>query len=186
MDFRTILCSVRNNVIRSRISWDLWWVQEGSDERPKNLEAMNRFPDFFRFDAHAHLVASISAAYRTHDKRRDVRSLHTLVEASRSGAEVSPGVADECAKLLGSVEELSKKLATLRNKAIAHTDLTRSYDEVFKAAGITPFQLRFLLEAALTIVNKFEHALGEATTEFYDYPVADLRELLRFLRDNPN
>jgi hypothetical protein len=180
-----ILRSVRNNTVRSRISWDLWWAQEGADERPKHLEPMNLYSEFFRFDAHAHLTATITGTYRLYDKRSDVRSLRTLIVAAQAvPTPLLALAAGEAATLVGSTDNLVDKVATLRHKAFGHTDLARTYDEVFEAAEITPFQLRSLLETALKVLNTFERVIKEPETEFNDQPLAHFRQLMRFLRDH--
>jgi hypothetical protein len=44
-------------VLRTRFFFDLWWVYEGAPTRPKYLDAMNQYSEFFRFDTHAQQVA---------------------------------------------------------------------------------------------------------------------------------
>ena len=76
----------------------------------------------------------------------------------------------------GSEKETIK---TLRNKAIAHTDLELDYDAVFEAAGLTAFELRDFFTATLRVVNLFEDAPDRPLSEFRELPVGALRSLLR-------
>lgn len=144
---------------------------------------MNRYSEFFRFDAHAHLTSAISGTYRLYDRRDDVRSLRTLVEAARSAPGVSTAEIEAAVATLEAAEPIAGGLAKLRNKAFGHTDLERTYDQVFEVAQTTPFQLRSLLEDALAIVNRFETVLGEVPTEFHELPLEDLHRLLSDLED---
>lgn len=57
-----------NLIQRARIFFDIWFVYEGAETRPAILDTMNEYPEFFRFDIHAHIVAfivHISALFET-------------------------------------------------------------------------------------------------------------------------
>ncbi|MCP3957381.1 MAG: hypothetical protein GY719_05975 [bacterium] len=140
-------------VTRARIYFDIWWLYEGADTRPKYLEAMNKFPEFFRFDSHAHFVALVMYLSQLTESRHNTLNLCALVrEAKDSGlipaSEIASAEAD-----LQAVRRIASGVATLRSNLFAHRSAKISYEEAFQKAAISPDQLRDLTETALDVVN---------------------------------
>jgi AbiU2 len=183
LPFKTLLGTLTQVTLRARLHWDIWWVYEGKDERPKHLPVMQKYSEFIRFDVHAHLTATITALYQLYEKKRGTRNLGVLLKRASSEPGVAASVTQAAASVFAGVEPLAKKVRILRNNAFGHRSLDIGYDDAFAKASITPFQLRDLSIASLEIVNHFHRGFGDADWPFNDYPIGHLRRLLRDLRD---
>ena len=71
----------KNQLVRARISLDIWWHYIGSPTRDEVLESMNEFLEFFRFDEHAHRTAFIIQIATLFDKRKGAVTLENLKNA---------------------------------------------------------------------------------------------------------
>lgn len=140
-------------IVLAQRFYDVWWLYEGADTRPSILAAMNRFPEFFRFDSHAQFVALVTHLASLFESRSDTINFSALI----SEAEVDqliPVTALAAAKgKLDQVSDLRPKLTILRNNSFAHRSASLSYDNSFIRAAITPFQLRNLIDAGFGIIN---------------------------------
>src|ERR1700733_13224706 len=57
-------------------SYDIWWIYKGKSTR--DLEAMNNFPTFFRYDEEAHfrnMIVGLYTLYDTHPRTITIKSL---------------------------------------------------------------------------------------------------------------
>jgi hypothetical protein len=164
-------------VLRARTFLDLWWVYEGKPTRGKYLPAMNLYPEFFRFDSHAHQVAYtiyLCQLFEKHPKTLNINNV--LKEAKARG--VSGGNLAVAEKALQEALPIVKKLVILRHNLFAHRSGSLSYADAFKKAAVTPNQIRRLTELGLEAINSLRTALGQTDFEFSTLPHTHLEELL--------
>ncbi len=170
-------------VLRARTFFDLWWIYESSQTRPKYLPAMNRYSEFFRFDSHAHEVAYTTyfcQIFEDHSKTLNIPNV--MKEAKTKG--LSADYITVAEKALKESLPIWKKLVILRSNLFAHRSASLSYSQVFKKASITPNEIKRLAELALEAINSLRAALGQRDYEFGILPREHLKELLKEI--NPN
>jgi hypothetical protein len=168
-------------VLRSGIFFDIWFYFEGSHTRPAIIDTMREYSEFFRFAPYAHFVAFVVSIAAIFDKRRDTINLRYLAsEMARSKLLSTQTQTDVDA--LRQAEPLVSKVAILRHNAFAHRSAAISYDDVFKKAAVTPFQMRDLTEIALQIANQLGQARGHSPRFFNELPREDAAAMLQALR----
>jgi hypothetical protein len=173
-------------VLRSRVFFDIWFYFEGSDTRPALLDTMQEYSEFFRFAPHAHFVAFVISIVAIFDRRRDTISLRQLAREMTQSKLLSAQAQTDVDVLLRRTEPLVSKVTILRHNAFAHRSITISYDEAFKKAAVTPFQLRELTELALLIANQLGQARGRDAHFFNEMPRDDAAAMLKALRTRSN
>jgi hypothetical protein len=169
-------------VLRSRIFFDIWFYFESSDTRPAILDTMQEYSEFFRFAPHAHFVAFVISIAAIFDKRRDTINLRQLAREMTQSRLLSTQAQTDVDALLKQAEPLVSKVTILRHNAFAHRSVTISYDDTFKKAAVTPFQLRDVTEIALRIVNRLGQARGHCAHVFNEMPREDAEAMLKALR----
>ena len=142
-------------VARARIFYDIWWFYEGADTRPKIIDTMNMYSEFFRFDSHANFVALVVYLGGLFEKRADTINLPALVSEAGASGTAPADVIAQAKSLLAQVEALQPKVAILRSNLFAHRSASLSYAAAFRKAAIEPNQLRELTEVGLRVVNLF-------------------------------
>lgn len=141
-------------VVRARIFYEVWWFYEGADTRPKIIDAMNDYPEFFRFDSHAHFVAFVVHIAGLFESREDTVNLPTLVsEVAASNLAPAAAIA-EAESILSEARPLIPKVIILRSNLFAHRSAALTYAKAFEKADITANQLGHLCELALRVVNR--------------------------------
>jgi hypothetical protein len=88
-------------------------------------------------------------------------------------------------KLLAGAAPIVGKVRTVRNKAVAHSDNSMSYNDWIKQANVTYDQLRELTEIALKVINLLNADNDQDEVHFTELPVQDLEEMLKTLGDLP-
>lgn len=165
-------------VVLARRFFDVWWLYESVDSRPTILKAMNRFPEFFRFDGHAHFVAMVNHLASLFENRHDTINFQALVQEAANTKLVSDKALAEVQDTLQSVGNLRPKIAILRSNLFSHRSASVSYDEAFRLAAITPFQLRDLTDAGISIASTLLVARGQKECFYLPTTPEQLRALL--------
>lgn len=135
-DFRELLRTTTQICLRARLHWDVWWLYEGEEERPKHLPILQRYSEFVRFDAHAHLTASIISSYQLYEKKNKTRNLGVLANRAATEAAIPQENIQRAKSVLADLEPLASKLRLLRNNAFGHRSLALSYDDAFDKADL--------------------------------------------------
>jgi hypothetical protein len=182
-DLETKLDTLVQLVLRARCFFDLWWVYEGAPTRLKNLDAMNQYSEFFRFDTHAQQVAyTIYLCQLFENKPKTLNITGALSEAkARSLPKDNIAIVEQ---LLQEAKPIVRKLVIIRGNLFAHRSLSLDYKTAFAKAAITPNQVRRLCEIGLEAVNSLRVALGQAKYDFSELPALDLSRLLKDIRTN--
>jgi hypothetical protein len=166
----------------SRRFFDIWWLYQGSATRPGILGAKNHVPEFFRFDEHAHLVSLVTHLGSLYERRSDTINLEALITEADSNNLVPPDVIALAKASLASVSDLRPKIAILRSNLFSHRSASLPYDDVFKKAAITPFQIRDLTDAGRDIANHLLAARGMEGVIFTGTTTAHTSAMLRELK----
>jgi hypothetical protein len=166
-------------VVRSRIFYDIWRFFEGEETRPNIIDTMNRYSEFFRFDAHAHFITFIIQIAALFENRKDTINLPCLSKELRSA--ISDVDNRQVAALLDQALPIASKVKILRSNLFAHRSATLTYAESFQKASVAVNELRTLSEIALTMVNRLLSARDLKERDFHNLPQEDVSNMLRAL-----
>jgi hypothetical protein len=170
-------------VVRSRIFYDVWFYFEGPETRPKMVDVIQRFGEFFRFDPHAHFVAFIVHMAALFEKRNDTINLPGLAKEMKAAGLIPAQDAAEIDALLSKATQLAPKIAVLRNNLFAHRSALVSYAAAFQEVGVTANQLLDLTEMALKIANRLLLVRGLRDHLFNQQPRKDAKAMLKALKE---
>jgi AbiU2 len=169
------------HVVRSRLFFDLWFYFGSAETKPKIIETMREYNEFFRFTPHAYLVAYIMHIAAMFDRRRDTISLIRLSHEMKAAHQIQEQINTEVDMLLAQATPIVSKVTILRHYAFAHQSASISYDDAFKKAAVTAAQLRDLTELALKIANRLLLARGLKDEVFTPLPVETAKAMMKAL-----
>lgn len=157
-------------------SYQVWWLYASSDTRPKYLETMDRYSEFYRFDEEAHFRSIVIGLHTLFDGRGDTATIAKILKCSslEKKSEI------KIRKRLADLQPITSKIKTLRDKLFAHRDHQLGYSEVYKRAAITPNELRTVMSASIEIINEIAKRLG---TQGFVESTATREDLEWMLRD---
>jgi hypothetical protein len=167
--------------LRARCFFEFWWVYEGAPTRPKYLDAMNQYSEFFRFDTHAHQVAYTIYLCQIFESKLNTLNIRGLLKEAKARNLSEHSIAS-VEQLLQEAEPILKKLVIIRSNLFAHRSLSLNYKTAFHKAAITPNQIRRLCEIALEVVNLLRIAFGQDELSFTDLSTEDLTRLLEAIK----
>jgi len=145
---------LRHTVSVAVLNYDIWWVYKSERTRPKYVEVMNRYHLFFSTSIHSHFVALIVALYRLYEKRRDTYNIPRLTDLLEKEGRVSAAALASIRAKSARALPLWKKVSVVRNKAFGHRSIAHTDEEVFREAGVSPNELKELLEVSKTLLNE--------------------------------
>jgi hypothetical protein len=166
-------------IIRARIYYDLWWFYAGDKTRPEIVDTLNDFPEFFRFEIHAHFVAMIVHCCTIVDKTADTISLKRIADALLDPKRFQDDrlLLDRVAKAVANAEGLQK----IRHKAIAHRSDTFNYASTFKEAAVTPDCIPVLLSEFLDLANELRRKLRLQDADFNPLALEHIKSLIHVI-----
>jgi hypothetical protein len=139
-------------LIVASASYDIWWIYKG--ESTRDLEAMNNFPTFFRYDEEAHFRNMIVSLYSLYDKQPRTITIKSLIH------ELDREAAKPIWRKYRTVHDAVKKITHLRHNVIAHGNADESYADIFKNAGLKPDDLKSLITDSLALLTMIADAIG--------------------------
>jgi hypothetical protein len=166
---------------RARIFYDIWRFYEGAETRPAILGTMNQYPDYFRFDTHAHFVTFTVYMASLVEARSDTVNLSALVEECESSHAVAVRTIANAKAIVAQIDPLRPKVIILRSNLFAHRSASLSYEEGFRLAQVTPNQLRDLTQFALQLVNTLLVGRGLQEQAFHEPSLVDAKAILHTL-----
>lgn len=162
--------------VRTRIFLDLWFHYAGQPTRPGILGAMNEYPEFFRFDEHAHFVSGVLHLSALWEQRRDTVSLPNL--SQEVAGELRPELREALITSLSEAQVTARKVCILRSNLFAHRSAVLSYAAAFELCRLTADELLALSDRSLTIANLLLGSRNLPQEAFTPLPVAHLSSML--------
>jgi len=150
----------------ARAHFQVWWALRNL-AIPKYLCAMNdaSYIDFFHASNSGHYKLFFLALSKIFDRDTRVAGISELKTALRS--EGHTRIALRIAKELKPIEPFVKKLMSIRNQTIVHNEHSSLRSKVYKIHGITPNQLRQVVETVCGTINATASDLGITNTIFH-------------------
>lgn len=150
---------------KARAHFQIWWALRNL-ALPKYLPAMNNmdYVDFFHAAISGHYVLFFLALSKIFDQDSRAAGIKELERALR--AEGKTKVATEIERQLKPVEPYVKRVMSIRNRSVVHNEHAIPRNKVYEVNGITPNQLREVIDAACSSINTAARALGIANTVF--------------------
>jgi hypothetical protein len=142
---------------------------------------MRKYNEFFRFTPHAYLVTYVVYMAGAFETRQDTISLVALVREMKEMGKLSAEGEATVSGLMSSAKSIARKVAILRNNAIAHRTVSMSYNDVFALAAVTPAELRGITDMALKVANLLLVSFGLQEQYFTDLPREDAARMMAAL-----
>jgi hypothetical protein len=144
---------------------------------------MNRYSLFFQTSIHAHFVALLVALYGLYETRDDTFNIPSLLKILKE----QDALAEATLQLLDGVYKEAKplwiKVSILRNNAFGHRSVAQTVEQVFTEAGVTPDELRDLVEMTQKLLNELTRAWDNSGHAFNLGARDDTLRLLQDLKD---
>ena len=151
--------------IAARVHFQIWWALRNL-ALPDYYEAMNQYEyvDFFHASNSGHyklFFIALSKIFDPDAKTSGIRSLkNALEDAGRS--DLKNYIEAETANLTTLVQKVMK----IRNQSVAHNQTDLSRRKVYKINGVSPNQIRELIDKTAKIINHVASQLGISNTIF--------------------
>lgn len=152
--------ALRHSATVASLNCDIWWVYKSKEYRPVYVDTMNRYLGFFDTSLHAHFVALLVALYPMYETRRDTFNIPRLLKILERECQIPDTAFAKATALYAEAKPLWIKVGVLRNEAFGHRSDSRTIEEIFKKAGITPNQLRKLIEITKRLLNTVSRGIN--------------------------
>lgn len=172
-----------NIITSASLHYDIWWVYKEKDSRAKYVDILNEYPDFFKTSLQAHFLSVVVELYKLFETRKDTINFPGLIKLLNENNLLAPDILKQIDAEKRSLKVLWKKIAILRSELFTHTSIDLSYSEVFKKAGITPNNIRELIERSKRFLNQISEGL-ERNTYIFDFEATE--DTVRVLEDLKN
>lgn len=160
----------------ARANYDIWWAYK--KDRPKYVDVLNEYLEFFRVSIHAHFVAMLMALYKIYDKRSDSIGICALLDEAFADSEFTTEEKEKINTNLALAKPISEKVKTLRHKLFAHRDRKLDYDDTFSSVQITYDDFKNLTDYTMNILNIVLYSRQKTTWRFEGSHTRDTYKML--------
>ncbi len=145
--------------IKARAHYQVWWALRNR-ALPKYLDAMNdyEYVDFFHAASSGHYTLFLLSLSKIFDRDTRVAGIRELKRGLR--AEGKSKIANEIVRLLKPHEKHVRSVIGIRNKSVVHNEYAVPIEKVYEFNGVTPNQLRDLIDATCQAINLAARDLG--------------------------
>jgi AbiU2 len=145
--------------IKARAHYQVWWALRNR-ALPKYLDTMNNsaYVDFFHAANSGHYTLFLLSLSKIFDRDTRVAGIKELKLALR--AEGKTNIANEIARMLKPHEKHVRSVMGIRNRSVVHNEYAVSIEKVYQLNGVTPNQLRDLIDATCQAINLAARDLG--------------------------
>ncbi len=177
--FKADLVRVKDALVAASEHYNIWYIYKNDKDRPKYANVMNRYLSFFRASISAHFTAMLLTLSKVLDKntRNNRISVYSLIAFAKENNIIESTKMEEIEKNLSVSDKAYEKLQVLRNNVFAHLGKIDS-TEAFKKAGISPNDLRDLIDQSIDILRKIYYACDQNDFAFDYYSKEDTYSLL--------
>jgi hypothetical protein len=147
---------------------------------------MNQYRGFFNTSLHAHFTALIVSLHSLYENRRDTLSISKLLKTLGEKNKIQNSALDKANMLYTEAKPLWLKVCILRNNVFGHRSDSKTIEEIFKEADITPGQLKRLIGLAKRLLNIVSHALDGSFHAFNLSTTDTTLKVLQNLKESAN
>lgn len=145
----------------ARAHFHTWWALRNL-ALPDHLPTMNNYEyvDFFHISNSGNYKLFFVALSKIYDRDGRTAGISMLKEELRKAGHAD--VADEVARRIDPHEPLVRKVLTIRNQSISHNQADIPREKVYQINGVTPNEIRALIDVTCETINYVSNALGKS------------------------
>lgn len=165
MSAHTITQRLIEEGIAAKAHFQVWWALDNL-ARPKYLPTMNdlSYVDFFHASGSGHFKLFFIALSKIFDRDNRVAGISQLKSALRSEGRSQSALRIETA--LKPLAPRIKRVLKIRNQSIAHNEYALPRKKVYETNGITPNEIREIINVVCGAINETARELGINNTIF--------------------
>src|SRR5262245_21297920 len=159
-DARTATTLLMEEGSAARGHFQVWWALRNR-AFPKYETMMNEHADFFNSTSAAHFKSFFLALSKIFDRDTRASGVTHLKEALRK--EGHSEVAERFDKAIEPFAAVVQRIMKVRNKSIVHNEWALPRDKVFERYGLSPDEIRSLIDLTCGAINDVAEPWGLAT-----------------------
>ncbi len=155
------LGQLHNEIMAAKMHYGIYHVFMNEVDRPKFVDVMNRFIEFFRPAINAHFVSMVTSLSVIYDQGEKSVHIQGLLEEIENLSGVDSNAVRVLKDRIEKNRPILKKMFRVRNNAIAHLSKNLSIEETFSKARLTRNDLRDLIQDTMNILQEIGRLVGE-------------------------
>lgn len=154
---RTILVQLMEEGSAARAHFQVWWALRNL-AIPQYLPTMDNHADFFIGTSAAHFKSFFLALSKIFDRDLRASGVSNLKDALRF--EGYSKIADDFEHAIEPLTLLVKRVMSVRNRAVVHSESGFPRDKVYELYGVSPNEIRSLIDSTCGAINNVAQGLG--------------------------
>jgi AbiU2 len=162
-------------------SFDVWWDLQDACNRDVYESVLDEYQHFFHATIMAHLVTLIVCSYTLYDKSKGTHTIRSLLD--RLQRETSSTVTSELQQKIDELQDIWLKIKLVRHNVFAHRSETYQAESAFRAANLTPDEIRgFILQSQQIVATIADEAGMPSIFEQKISPTPHTQKMMRTLQ----
>jgi len=177
---QSCLETLSHAIIVAKLNSEIHWIYKSKQTRPKYIQTMSYYWDFFHVSISAHFTAMVVALYSLYEKRKDTVNFSKLLESIKGKPQFSKDVLSDIDKIYRQAVPIWKKVCILRNHVFAHHSDNLDTSDAFKKADITQREIEKLITLSIQLLNEISRNFNRNSWLFN---LNSHDDTIRFLED---
>ncbi|MDT8302372.1 MAG: hypothetical protein RQ760_12870 [Sedimentisphaerales bacterium] len=176
---------VKDAIVATSEHYNIYYIYTNDRDRPKYVKVMNSYLGFFRASISAQFTTTLLTLSKVLDKntKNNRISMYSLLEYVERHKLIESAKLQKIKNDLNGTDEMFQKLQVLRNNQFAHIGNLDS-KKAFKTAGISPNDLKKLINLSIDTLQSIYHAYDRSDFPFDYHSKEDTYSLLNDLLKN--
>ena len=165
-------------------SFDVWWDLQEACNRDGYESVLEEYQHFFQATIMAHLVVTlIVCSYTLYDKSKGTHTIRSLLDRLQRETS-STAVTSELQQNIDELQDIWLKIKLVRHNVFAHRSETHQAESTFRAAKLTPDEIRRFILKSRQIVAMIANEVGMPSIfEEEISPTPHTQAMMQTLRD---
>ena len=140
-----------NSVIDLSQCFAIWFEIVNAENKDARESIIQNYQDFFTSISASALTTYCITVYRLYDKRADVNSIWTILDLL---IQENPKLKSKLETQIQLNYRSIEKINILRHKVFGHRDISICPELIFKIVGITPDQMKKVVELSQALIGQ--------------------------------
>jgi hypothetical protein len=182
--FASYLKRLWDDLVYAGYSQRIWWVFRNAEDAPIWVDTLNDATAFFAPTIRAHLVVLIVTLHNIFDGKPGTVNLPQALKLAEKLSRLDTQVIAAARARLDACRRITAGVRLLRHNVFAHRNEKLSVDDAFAKAGLTPDDLRSIIDLGMSVLNDLSQAHERVTyAHNLDDADRDTRGVLKALVD---
>jgi AbiU2 len=145
--------AIANRIMTAQINFDVFDTLSQHRSKQRSIDVLEPYRTFVLYSIQANFNACVIELYSLFETRDDTINLPRLIKAQKESGALNESASCVIDAKLTEIKKSWKKVATLRNEIVGHKTNSKTPQQVYEKAAISPDEIEALISKTMDLYN---------------------------------